>query len=503
MTISFVPFCYAKKTCSGQGRESRKLSETETLQRTILFLIADTGAGHRSAANAIRNAILLLTEQERVEWQKRKAEANGKEAQPFALPRYRIEIVDVFDEYSRFPLREAVKLYGPAIRYNPRLYGRVFHITDKVRRVEAAKTVASPLIHNGLMRLITTVKPDVIVSIHPMLNHVTINALEDLGLHIPFLTVVTDLVSVHSIWFAPGADAYIVPTEAAQQLYLERGLEPERVHLLGMPIDPKFTKPLASKEELRRKLELEPGLPVVLLVGGGEGSGGLFASVRSIAQARLPVQLLVVTGRNRRLYARLQRIRSSLRVPAKIFGFVNTMPELMRAADVIVTKAGPGTISEALACGLPIILSGYVPGQEEGNVDFVVQHDVGVLAEDSRALVNELRKLVKPGSAVLRRRLENAQRIRRPEASFDIARCILSFLPPPGQLSIWENTRWQPRRRLMPNPLRMTRRAGSRRIPVRGRLPQMTRVLPGRISPADGTLHFRTLRPFKQFTNPE
>ena len=463
------------------------MSETETPQRTILFLIADTGAGHRSAANAIRNAILLLREQERAEWQKSREEAKGEEAQPPLFPRYRIEIVDAFEEYGRFPLREAMKLYGPAIRYNPRLFGRFFHITDRVRRVEAAKAVASPFILNGLMQLITTVKPDVIVSIHPMLNHVTINALQDLGLHIPFITVVTDLVSVHNAWLAPGADAYIVPTEAAKQVYLERGLEPERVHLLGMPIDPRFTQPVASKEELRRKLELEPGLPVVLLIGGGEGSGGLYISVRAISQARLPVQLLVVTGRNRRLYARLQRTRSNLHVPAKIFGFVNNMPELMRASDVIVTKAGPGTINEALACGLPIILSGYVPGQEEGNVDFLVQHDVGVLAEDAHALVNELRKLVKPGSAVLRRRLENAQRIRRPEASFDIARCILSFLPPPDQPDVWENTRWQqPRRRLMLNPLRLTRRAALRRI-----------------SRNRGALRFSAPTPLKRFTHPE
>ncbi len=452
------------------------MSETETPQRTILFLIADTGAGHRSAANAIRNAILLLTE--RAAWQKQQEAAQGEAVQLPALPAYRIEIVDVFEEYSRFPLREAVKLYGPAIRYNPRLYGRFFHISNQVRRVEAAKTLASPLIHSGLMRLITTVKPDVIVSIHPMLNHVTISALKDLGIHIPFVTVVTDLVSVHHAWFAPGADAYIVPTEAAKQLYLARGLEPERVHLLGMPIDPRFSQPIGSKEALQRKLELEPGLPVVLLMGGGEGSGGLQASVRAISQARLPVQLLVVTGRNRRLYARLQSARSSLHVPAKIFGFVNNMPELMRAADVIVTKAGPGTICEALACGLPIILSGYVPGQEEGNVDFVVQHDVGVLAEDGLALINALRKLVKPGSAVLRRQLENAQRIRKPEASFAIARCILSFLPAPGQPGIWQNThQQQPHRRLMLNPLRVTARVFARRT-NRQRLPRVKRIIP-------------------------
>ncbi len=399
-------------------------------QRTILFLIADTGAGHRSAANAIRNAITLISQRERDECQARLAE--GQEVSKLQEPdTYRIEIVDVFEDYSRFPLREAVKLYGPTIRYNPKLYGRFFHLSNQPKRFSAVTTVATPLIHNGLLRLITTVQPDVIVSIHPMLNHVTIEALRDLNLPIPFLTVVTDLVSAHSSWFAPGATSYVVPTEQARQLSFKRGLDPERVHVLGMPIDPKFTLPVATKEELCRKFELEPGLPVVLLVGGGDGAGGLPSAVRTISQARLPVQLLIVTGRNKRLYVHLQRTRSHLRVPAKVYGFVQNMPELMHAADVIITKAGPGTICEALACNLPIILSGYVPGQEEGNVDFVVSNGVGVIARNPLELAAALRRLVKPGSQVLRWQLENAKRISRPNASFDITAHILGYKPRP------------------------------------------------------------------------
>ncbi len=231
-----------------------------TNERTILFLIADTGAGHRSAANAICNAINLLAQKEQAEWQACQQQSKGTEGSTAASvpqpPTYRIEIVDVFDEYSRFPLRETVKLYGPAIRYNPRLYGRVFHMSNKVQRVTAVQSMATPLIHNGLIRLFTSVQPDIIVSIHPMLNHVTVRALQDVGLHIPFLTVVTDLVSVHASWFAPGADSYIVPTEQAKQLYLARGLDPERVHVLGMPIDPKFTRSTESKEELQRRFGL-------------------------------------------------------------------------------------------------------------------------------------------------------------------------------------------------------------------------------------------------------
>ena len=438
-------------------------------QRTLLFLIADTGAGHRSAANAIRNAITFIAQKEQEEWLARQQTATEEQKNTPAPSSYRIEIVDVFEEYSRFPLREAVKLYGPAIRYNPKLYGRFFHLSNKAKGVSAVQTVATPLIRNGLMRLITSVKPDVIVSIHPLLNHVTIRTLQDLDMHIPFITVVTDLVSLHYAWFAPGADAYIVPTEFAKELYLKRGMNPECVHVLGMPIDPKFTLPVESKQELQRRLGLEPGIPVVLLVGGGEGAMGLRSAVYDISQARLPVQLLIITGRNKRLYVQLQRTRSSFHVPAKVFGFVQNMPEMMHASDVIVTKAGPGTICEALACNLPIILSGYVPGQEEGNVTYVVENHVGVLAYDSVELINMLRRLVMPGSQMLLLEQENARRISRPRASFDITNCILSFLPPAGEPGIWQNFQGVRQRRI-------TSRYPRPRLPVRALRPRLRRL---------------------------
>ncbi|HEY0756545.1 MAG TPA: glycosyltransferase [Ktedonobacteraceae bacterium] len=402
-------------------------------------MIADTGAGHRSAANALRNAINIMVEEQQSKWLE--GEQNGADAQRASEPpTYRIEIVDVFEECGRFPLREAVKLYGPTIRYNPSLYGRFFHMTDRAQSVAAVKNVASPMVRKGLLRLITKVQPDVIVSIHPMLNHVTIEALAELGLQIPFLTVVTDLISVHHAWYAPGADGYIVPTEQARRLYIRRGLDAAKIHVLGMPIDPKFTLPLPSQDDLRRKLGLDRQLPTILLVGGGDGAGGLRSAVQAISQARLPVQLLVITGRNKRLFVHLQRLRADLKVPAKIYGFVHNMPEMMHAADIIVTKAGPGSICEALACNLPIILSGFVPGQEEGNVTYVTENGAGVLARTPVEVVDALRRLIKPGSSVLQKQLENAHRLSRPRASFEIVEHILSYLPAPGEVSIWQRS---------------------------------------------------------------
>jgi 1,2-diacylglycerol 3-beta-galactosyltransferase len=235
-----------------------------------------------------------------------------------------------------------------------------------------------------------------------------------------------------------------------------------------MPIDPKFTRPLPSKDDLRRKLGLDRSLPTVLLMGGGDGAGGLRSAVQAISQARLPVQLLVITGRNKRLFVHLQRMRADLRVPARIYGFVHNVPEMMHAADVIVTKAGPGSICEALACNLPIILSGFVPGQEEGNVHFVTENGVGVLARSHLEMIDALRRLIKPGSQVLREQLANARRLSRPRASFEIVEHILSYLPAPGEPGIWQ-------RPVQLKPVRVARRSqrpallrtGGRTFPLR------------------------------------
>jgi 1,2-diacylglycerol 3-beta-galactosyltransferase len=424
-------------------------------QRTILFLIADTGAGHRSAANAISNALQLLVQQEQGRQRGSFSDCEGTWVETSRLSEYQIEIVDVFAQYSRFPLREAMKLYGPTIRYNPRLFGRVFHQSNRVETIRALQELVTPLILNGLLRLFTSVKPDLIVSVHPLVNFVTIRALKELELKIPFVTVVTDLVSIHHAWFAPGAQAYIVPTEAARQIYLQRELDPAQVYVLGMPIDPRFSQSVLSKVCLQQRLGLRPRLPVVLLVGGGDGAGGLRRSVQAISQARLPVQLIVVTGRNKRLYTYLQRMRPKLHVPAKILGFVSNMPDLMHAADIIVTKAGPGTICEALACDLPVILSGYVPGQEEGNVRYVVEQQVGVMAFNATTLVSELQRLLVEDSPVLQQWRENAKRISRPEAAFDIARALLSFLPPPHETSIWQSAKVQERQVAFANRLQL------------------------------------------------
>ncbi len=419
-----------------------------TRPRTVLFLISDTGAGHRSAANAIHHAMRLV-EQQLAASQRSMGDLTRAPRPGGHDPNWRVVLVDVFAECGRFPLSKGVFLYGPAITYSPRLYSQLYQMTNSVNRFNAAWRLAQPFLRQGLTQLLERTRPDVIVSVHPLLNHITLQALHDLDLRIPFLTVITDLFSVHYSWIAPGVTACVTPTDAVRQFAIKGGMAPRRVYQLGMPIDPKFaTPPTTSLAERKAALGLDPALPTVLLVGGGDGAGGLARAASALSHEHLNAQLVIVTGRNKQLYAELQRQKPHFLTPTHILGFVGNMPELMRAADVIITKAGPGTLSEAMACELPIILTGAVPGQEEGNVDFVLENEMGLLATTPERIVSAVHALLDPANPQLARMRENVLRLSRPRASFDIARLILSYVPPTGAPSIWEGVRRPTRGRL-------------------------------------------------------
>lgn len=425
--------------------------------RRVLFLIADTGGGHRSAANAIQHAMKLLSRspEPATSAPLRKGRSPGARPHAYASP-WEAEIVDAIKEYWRFPLRNGIFLYGPATRHAPRLYGQVFRLTNRTNGFQVGWRLARPFFYQGIVRLLLDTQPDVIVSVHPLLNHVTVDVLRDLGLNIPFITVVTDLVTVHCSWIAPGVTACVVPTESAREIALRGGMPARRIHLLGMPIDPRFSQPpRMARSELRRELGLDPDRPTILLVGGGEGAIGLAEATQAVGHSDLDAQMIVVTGRNETLRAELEQARDTFRTKATILGFVNTMPDMMHAADIIVTKAGPGTITEAMACGLPIILTGAVPGQEEGNVAFVVEHDLGVLARSPASVVSALRGLLEPDSPRLEELRANVRRMSRPGAAFDIAKLIFDRLPPPGAPAVWPRVR-------RPRAARLAAASGSR-----------------------------------------
>jgi 1,2-diacylglycerol 3-beta-galactosyltransferase len=202
---------------------------------------------------------------------------------------------------------------------------------------------------------------------------------------------------------------------------------PERkIKVIGMPIDPKFFLRDQQKQMARRKDHLQPRLFTVLLMGGGEGAGKMYEIIKELNKSELKLQLIVIAGRNRQLEAKLKRNVHRFRFPMRIYGFTDQVHELMAESDLIITKAGPGTIAEALAMNLPLIITSWLPGQEEGNVEFVVRENVGRVSRDPERVV-ELIKEIKETSQFEKMK-QNVKRVARPQAALDIARQIFAYL---------------------------------------------------------------------------
>ncbi len=371
--------------------------------KKILIIMSDTGGGHRSAAEAIAEAAHQLY---------------GEAC--------RVEIADPWADHTPFPINRLGQLYGPLVNRSTILWKLLFRSSSNRHGMSLLVKIFWPMVRKSLKDFLRQSNPDVIVSVHPILTHFSIRALQEANLRTPFVTVVTDLVSLHPFWLCPETDSCLVPTKPARDHALASGLPlVEKVKVVGLPVSLKFARGVGEKGALRDTLGLERDRPTILVVGGGEGVGKIYKIARAIAKARVNAQLVVVAGRNKRLRRRLEKV--DWEIPTTVAGFVTNMPEWMGASDVIVTKAGSVTISEALIAGLPILLSGFIPGQEEGNVKYVINKGVGTWAEKPQLIAATLAQWLQPENETLTDMAQKAQRLGRPQAALDIAAEIFNL----------------------------------------------------------------------------
>jgi 1,2-diacylglycerol 3-beta-galactosyltransferase len=358
----------------------------------ILILFSDTGGGHRSAAEAIIEAL-------RMDY--------GEQIST--------EMVDIFLEYAPPPLDKIPALYPRMVRA-PRAWGVGYRISNGHRRARLLTDTFWPYVRQAALRLIWQHPCDMIVSVHPLANGPVLRALGKN--HPPYITVVTDLVTTHAMWYHHGVDLCIVPTEAASQRALDFGMQPRQLRVVGLPVADRFCQPAGNRHAIRSKLGWPQDMPVVLLVGGGEGMGPIKQTAQTIALSGLPIALAVIAGRNMTLKSSLEAMEWPL--PTYIYGFVREMPDFMRAADVLVTKAGPGTISEAFNAALPIIMYSRLPGQEDGNVAYTVAKGAGIWAPTPEEIVSTLQVWIKQPEERLKAQ-EACRRLARPRAAHEIA----------------------------------------------------------------------------------
>lgn len=373
------------------------------MKKRILFLMSDTGGGHRTSAQAIGEAIEYLHSD-----------------------KYHIIIEDIWQNHTPWPINKIPGLYGWLTGPGLLVWRLIWTISAHPHLQRFIFAVIAPVVKRRAARYLEVIRPNLVVSVHPLMNHLGVTWLKTAGLDVPFITVVTDMVTLHPAWICPEVTRCIVPTELAREHALAFGMPPEKLAVYGQPVGLKFTNLSGDKSALRCQLGLHPDRHTVMIVGGGEGSGQVYKIARQISGTVPRAQLLIVAGRNQTLKKKLDRV--AWEIPTKIYGFVDNIPELMSASDVLITKAGPGTISEAFIAGLPPLLSGYIPGQETGNVTYVQENKAGVYVSEPLDIAKLVCEWMKPDNPTLQAMAQNATRLARPQASLQIATDLCQFV---------------------------------------------------------------------------
>ncbi len=362
----------------------------------LLVLSASYGEGHQQAANAVRDALAAIS------------------------PNTEVHILD----YMRYvhPVLDSVAKYCylKSVKFAPALYGWFYKGTSQIPPSSLIQRQLNSLGIAELESTLQSYQPDVVLSTFPTPAGVVSYLKQQGRTNVPLATVITDH-AIHSQWIHPLTDMYFVGSNHVRKGLIARGTMPDTIQVTGIPIRPVFLQTF-DKATLQEKYGINPSVPTVLLMGGAYGVMGDITQIcEELFQYPHPIQIFVVTGRNERLKAQLTPIPHGPNSRVFILGFVKEIYELMAISDLMLTKAGGLTISEALALQLPMLLYRPIPGQEVQNAKFLVHSGVAVLARNRREVSQHLYDLLIDRPYKRDRMKQKALSVRKLHAAEEIA----------------------------------------------------------------------------------
>ncbi len=374
------------------------------MARRILVLSASVGAGHLRAAQAVELAIRQLEPQAEV---------------------VNLDVLELTNATFR-------RLYGQAyldlVNKAPHVLGYFYDLLDRApspqRKSDRLRLLVERLNLGRFIRFLRGHACELVVNTH-FLPAEIIAALRRKGeYHVPQCTVTTDF-ETHRLWVNQPCELYFTATPEGAAYLVHWGVPADDISVTGIPVHPHFSQP-KSREECRARLHLGTDRPVVLQLAGGFGVGPVEALLDAILACNLPLEVVVVAGRNTELRDRLQSRQPPPPHRLHVLGFTDQMDELMAAADVVVSKPGGLTSSEVLARGAAMAIVNPIPGQESRNADYLLEHGAAVKINNPPALTLKLAALLREPQRLAGLQA-NARRLGRPQAAFDVARQALAW----------------------------------------------------------------------------
>ncbi|WP_294158902.1 MGDG synthase family glycosyltransferase [uncultured Selenomonas sp.] len=373
--------------------------ETQRKHRRYLIMTASIGSGHVKAAEAIAREV-------------RRVDADAI-----------IEIVDFMSRGVSTVNWLMKRLYLLMLAFVPDLYDYCYKFAGGNATGRLSDTAFSLVVYRPMARLIDAYHPDTILCTHPFPEGACSFIKRFSRRQFRLGVVLTDY-SLHEIWVYPRVDDYFVAIPKMRDGLIAKGFPPECVHTTGIPVDRKILE-LPDKAGARKALSLAADKPVVLLMGGGLGLGGIETMLDDLERIEGKMTLLVVAGRNEDLELAVRKRVPTSRHELHVWGFTQRAQLLMRASDLIVTKPGALTMSEAFILGLPSVLHDPIPGPEEENAVYATAHDAAVWVHPGESLAGAVKALLKHPER-LTALSEGARACARPQAALDIARVFAS-----------------------------------------------------------------------------
>lgn len=258
----------------------------------------------------------------------------------------------------------------------PKLYGGLYDISNKGRSNKLITHFFSKISKEKVYEIIVQEKPDLIISTHAFMVGVIGYLKKNRLIDIPFISVVTDY-EAHRTYIDENVDAYIVGSDYTSETLVKQGISKNKIFSYGIPIKEEFLKNL-------RSISLKPSSFQILLMAGSLGLKGMKKVLKNIIDVEGNYNIIVVCGKNKRLKASIEREYDELIKSHKItlYGFTNNIPVIMENSDILITKPGGLTISEAIAKRLPIIIPYYIPGQEKENLDFLLKEGLAIYVSE-------------------------------------------------------------------------------------------------------------------------
>jgi len=339
------------------------------MPKKVLIVYASGGMGHVKAAAAIERAFVDK------------------------YPEVEIRNINVIDFANRFYRLFFVDGYNYVSAKLPKLWGWLYQTYNQKSRQSLPSKISYWAIEKRFIPYIKEYQPDFIISTHPLPMIIVSHSKDKNVIDVMSSMVCTDF-GCHSFWVDPEVNYYFGATDFVRQCLEGFGVSSDKVIVTGIPIEAKFAKP-QDKKALLGKFELRSDVFTMLIVGGQVNLTELEEIISGVWEGRQDkIQFLVVAGRDKYLKQALEKSKLEKNAHVKVFGFIDNMEELMTVSDLIFSKAGGLTVSECLAKGLPMVINKVIPGQEEDNVNYLVDKGAAIKVNNYQEIIGVVNDLI-------------------------------------------------------------------------------------------------------------